>query len=299
MRCGSSRRAPSRATRGLDPASSRRRRDARSADASTASRSRSSSRPPRSGTLGVENLRDGLSKRVVLLADGPARPARPAADPPRHARLEHRPPLAGGAHAVRAAGGLLRRLHRSMPRWPSPAEQPNRSPPSRPTACCGSPGGSELRFSMLETVRDHALELLDRSGGSRRGAERARRVLREPDRAHRAPRRGDQHATPADRPRHRQLPRRDGLVRARPGRTARRCSSRRASTTTGTCAGCCARGGVASADRSTAARAARRFVPWPCAPWPVSTSCSATSRAPRSGHERESRRAPRPERRNR
>ena len=224
-----------------------------------------------------------------------ARPARTAADPPRHARLEHRPPLAGGAHAVRAAGRLLRRLHRRRRAGRRPAEQPNRSPPSSTHSLLRVSGESgELRFSMLETVRDHAARAARSLGCSRRGAERARRTTSRADRAHRAPRRADQHAAPADRPRHRQLPRRDGLVRAQ--RAGRRSVAARDGPLPLLVPARAAARGAESPRRSARPRRGRPGAPrpGPARPGRSRPRVRRHRAAPRSGHARESRPGPRP-----
>ena len=112
------------------------------------------------GTLGVENLRDGLSRRVVMLTDGPRDlPARQKTlhdtlawstdllTPAERTRFARLGVFSGGGSldaALAVAGGAAESLAdleaHSLLR------------------------ASETRVSMLETVRDHALELLDRSG---------------------------------------------------------------------------------------------------------------------------------------
>jgi predicted ATPase/DNA-binding SARP family transcriptional activator len=113
------------------------------------------------GTLGVDNLRDGLRERVVLLADGPR--DLPARQQTLHDTLTWSTDLlstgertqfarlgvfSGGGSvdaALAVAGGAaesLAGLEAHSLLWIS-----------------------DTRVSMLETIRDHALELLDRSGG--------------------------------------------------------------------------------------------------------------------------------------
>ena len=113
------------------------------------------------GTLGVENLRDGLSRRVVMLTDGPRDlPARQKTlhdtlawstdllTPAERTRFARLGVFSGGGSldaALAVAGGAAESLAdleaHSLLRT-----------------------SGETRVSMLETVRDHALELLDRSG---------------------------------------------------------------------------------------------------------------------------------------
>ena len=139
MRCGYSRLERSRATRRSIRTASNRSPDARSAGEWTASLWRSSSRQRRSARFGIENLRERLSKRVALLVARSARPARTAADPPRHAHVEHRSLSGGRTHAVRAAGvfsggGKCGRCAGRVRR-----DAPNRLALSLPTACFESP----------------------------------------------------------------------------------------------------------------------------------------------------------------
>ena len=158
----------------------------------------------RTKVLSPEALRDRLERRLPLLERGPRRPSAAAADPAGHDRLEPRPARRGGAAAVRAPRGLRRRLDARGGRG-RVRREPRRAHLARRAEPRAGPARGD-RFSMLQTVREYALERLDERGEAddlrRRHAQhfvdlaeaaeaeltpRSRRVARPPRRRARQP----------------------------------------------------------------------------------------------------------------
>ena len=154
--------------------------------------------PPGCWPCSAEQLAARLDDRFRLLTSGqPHRPGA-AADAAGDGGLELRPADAGRAGPVRPPGRLRRGLHPGGRRGGL-----RRAPPARTTRPGGRPrpplpaGGQvpgreasedaegQVRYRLLETLREYARERLERRPGRRGDAGAPRRLLRRPGRARR------------------------------------------------------------------------------------------------------------------